>query len=171
MDQAALFEAIDGAITKVAETESQRLSAGMGEDALTNKVHATLDSFRGLRRGIPPDYSDPWVALFYLTWFQPGQIQLAHDLIDRMKQKRESRRLKRCGSFALYRAAARDPRPRPRRRGWTVGGVTALTHRCVHGKGKWRFSVGGVSRRVPVPSSAARRPPQGRRFPTPAHHS
>ena len=93
MDQAALFEAIDGAITKVAETEFQRLSAGMGEDALTNKVHATLGSFRGLRRGIPPDYSDPWVALFYLTWFQPGQIQLAHNLIDRMKQKRGSRRL------------------------------------------------------------------------------
>ena len=69
------------------------MSAGMGQDALTNKVHATLDSFRGLRRGIPPDYSDPWVALFYLTWFQPGQIQLAHNLIDRMKQKRESRRL------------------------------------------------------------------------------
>ena len=93
MDQAALFEAIDRAITKVAETEFQRLSAEMGKDALTNKVHATLGSFKGLRQGIPPDYRDPWVALFYLTWFQPGQIQLAHDLIDRMKQKRGSRGL------------------------------------------------------------------------------
>ena len=91
MNPSTLFDAIDQAIRKAAETEFQQLSAGMSRDALTSKIHATLKSFDDLQRGISPDYTDPWVALFYLTWFQPSQIHLAHCLIESLKKERRSR--------------------------------------------------------------------------------
>ena len=51
-------------------------------------VHNALDSFGMLRKGTPPDYNDDWVALFYLTWYQASQINLAHSLIEGMNQSR-----------------------------------------------------------------------------------
>ena len=31
-----------------------------------------------------PDYDDPWVALLYLTWYQPSQVNLAYTLSRRI---------------------------------------------------------------------------------------
>ena len=48
-----------------------------------------LEALRLLRQGIPPDYHDPWVALFYALWYQPGQIQLARQSIAKLIEERE----------------------------------------------------------------------------------
>ena len=90
MEKELLLGALDRAITRVAHNEFQRLSTGMTIQQLTHKVHQTLDSLAGLQRGNPPDYNDPWIALFYLTWYQPGQIQLAHILIEAQKGARQT---------------------------------------------------------------------------------
>ncbi|MCE2404970.1 MAG: hypothetical protein J4F43_07415 [Dehalococcoidia bacterium] len=102
MDQATLFEAIDEAITNVAEAEFRRLAEGMTRDELTNNVHRALASLRGLQDGIPPGYEDSWVPLLYLTWYQPGQIYYAHHMIHRMNQNRSGTPLIAEGSYRLH---------------------------------------------------------------------
>ena len=102
MDRATLFEAIDRAITNVAEAEFRRLSEGTKPDALTNNVHQALESLGGLQDGVPPDYEDSWVPLFYLTWYQPGQIYYAHHLIRWMNQNRSGTPLMAEGSHRLH---------------------------------------------------------------------
>ena len=91
MDQAPVFGAIDRALRNVAEAEFQRLSAGVGQDELTQRVHRALESLRKLQQGVSAEYDDPWVALLYLTWYQPGHIRLAHHLFEMMKKMRGSR--------------------------------------------------------------------------------
>ena len=102
MDQAALFEAIDRAITKVAETEFQRLSAGMAKDALTKRVHQALGFLGGLQEGDPPNYNNPFVPLFYLIWYQPRQIYHAHHLIHWMNRRRQASQLVPDSSHGLH---------------------------------------------------------------------
>ena len=95
MDQQALFAAIDRSIRNVADTEFKRLAAEMNADAWFHHVHSALESLGsdGLRQGVPPDYNDDWVALFYLTWHQAGQINLIHSLIEKLNQVRSSNTL------------------------------------------------------------------------------
>ena len=84
---------MDSSILKVADAEFRRLATGMRPGELYDKVYVALDALGGLQRGVPPDYDDPWVALFYLTWYQPGQINLSRLLIETMRQKRVSNTL------------------------------------------------------------------------------
>ena len=82
MDNKLLFGALDRAITRVANGQYNGLSDKMSPTELGDKVHWSLNSLGGLQQGNPPDYNDPWIALFYLTWYQPKQIQLARALIE-----------------------------------------------------------------------------------------
>ena len=88
MDIEAFSDALDSALTDVAESEFNRLSCGMSHADLDAKVHEVLDDLRKLRDGDPPDYRDPWVALLYLTWYQASQIQLTYRQIKVMNQGR-----------------------------------------------------------------------------------
>ena len=102
MNQYALLAAIDRAIKTVASEEFQRLKAEIGRDEVPQKVNDTLDSFEKLQKGIPPNYSDPWTALFYLTWYQPGQISLAHSLIGCLNGVRGSNALVEGDNHSLH---------------------------------------------------------------------
>ena len=86
MDQQAFIDAVDRAIKNVAEEEFRRLATSMASDMLSTNIHAALNALGGLQHGDPPDYNDPWVALFYLTWYQPGQINLCRRMIDYLGQ-------------------------------------------------------------------------------------
>ena len=79
-----LPRALSDSIVKVAEDELARLSGGLDRGAVTEAVENALDELKGLQSGRIPDYEDEWVALFYMTWFQPAQINLAYSMINTM---------------------------------------------------------------------------------------
>ena len=83
VDIQAFFTALDQVIKKVADAEFRRLTSGMEPELWHRHVHEVLESLgsEGLQQGIPPDYKDSWVALFYLTWFQPKQIHVARSMM------------------------------------------------------------------------------------------
>ena len=68
-------------ITEVAEAEFRRLSQGIERDIVARNVRGALAELAKLQRGESPDYNSPWVALFYLTWYQPGQVSLAYRML------------------------------------------------------------------------------------------
>ena len=69
---------LDDAITSVAEEEFNRLCNALNNDfdEVGRQVKKALRALRRLQDGVEPDYNE-WVALFYLTWYQPRQINLA----------------------------------------------------------------------------------------------
>ena len=68
---------LDEAIAAVAEQEFNRLRRITNDDVqLAENVNAALDSLAKLQYGVKPEYNE-WDALFYLTWYQPRQINLA----------------------------------------------------------------------------------------------
>ena len=76
--------AIDTAIATVAEEQFLTL-AGDIEDSSTKwqvaeAIYASLGSLDLLRKDQIPNYNR-WDALFYLTWYQPSQINLVYSLI------------------------------------------------------------------------------------------
>ena len=77
MDLSTTKRLLEGAILEVAKSEYTRLSAGMGPHQVARHVERALDSLGGLRHGIAPEYNE-WDALFYLTWYQPRQVNLTH---------------------------------------------------------------------------------------------
>lgn len=79
MSQQLVKDILDRAITAVANDEFKRISNGMSRLAKAQKVQYALEELRKLSRGVMPEY-DEWVALFYLTWYQPRQINLAYSL-------------------------------------------------------------------------------------------
>lgn len=64
------------AIAGVAEDEYSRLSGGKTPDECLDCITQALKSLGGLQRGNAPEYNE-WDALFYLTWYQPRQINIA----------------------------------------------------------------------------------------------
>ena len=84
-DQAAVAKALDSSIAHVASTEFDRLSTEAGDgQTVAKKIHEALRSLQNLRdfqdKNRKPNYDDPWVALLYLTWYQPAQVNLAYTL-------------------------------------------------------------------------------------------
>ena len=77
---------IDEAIATVAEEEFNRLCeitnnvAQVGEN-----IKAALESLAKLRDGLEPEYNE-WDALFYVTWYQPRQINLALSILQELYQ-------------------------------------------------------------------------------------
>ena len=84
-DQAAVAKALDSSITHIASRELVRLSTKADDGQIVaKKIHEALRSLQGLRgfqdKDRKPSYDDPWVALLYLTWYQPTQVNLAYTL-------------------------------------------------------------------------------------------
>ena len=76
MDQRVVTEALSKAIVGEAESRFAELQKGLGRSTVADRVENALKQFEGLQTGAMPDYSDPWVALFYVLWYQPSQINL-----------------------------------------------------------------------------------------------
>jgi hypothetical protein len=102
MNIEALTGALDRAITKVADRQFLKLSSWMPRLGWSNRIRPALDSLAQLQQGNPPNYDDPWTALFYLTWYQPGQIQLAHLMVEGLKQARGNESLLANGCRSLH---------------------------------------------------------------------
>lgn len=87
--QQYLFTVLDQVITEVAraELERLRLSEGLRDEEVPSKIRGALGELDRLQQGKLPDYHDPWVALFYLTWYQPGHILLGRQLIKLLESK------------------------------------------------------------------------------------
>lgn len=68
---------LDETIASVAEHEFNRLSRKAGNDLqVADCIKAALESLGNLQYGVEPEYNE-WEALFYVTWYQPYQINLA----------------------------------------------------------------------------------------------
>ena len=88
MDQnnvSAVTSALDVTIAKVAREQLEWLSSGLSSGEVAAELHRSLRSFSHLRRGGMPRYDD-WDALFYLSWYQPSQINLAYTLARNTRQ-------------------------------------------------------------------------------------
>ena len=102
MDIEALTDVLDRAIARVAARKFASLSEGMTKEGWSSNVHQSLESLGGLQQSNPPNYNDPWIALFYLTWYQPGQIQLVRSLIDEQRKANADGQLLGDGRQALH---------------------------------------------------------------------
>ena len=87
--QKAITVALSNAIVKVADKELARLS-GLDETEEAKAIGDALEVLGGLQSGQMPNYENEWVALFYITWYQPGQINLAYSMINSMAKRRGS---------------------------------------------------------------------------------
>ncbi len=93
MDQSVFLPLLDRSITEVAESEFQRLRLRKEPEDVADEVSSALNELAKLRDGYSPDYRDEWVALLYLTWFQPSHICLAKALIDLVTERQGDGRL------------------------------------------------------------------------------
>ena len=81
--QAAVARALGASIADVAKKEFVRLSRGLSDQRITEEILLALQALEGLQSNERPVY-DAWDSLFYLTWFQPSQINLAYTLARRI---------------------------------------------------------------------------------------
>ncbi|MCY3771216.1 MAG: hypothetical protein OXG98_04255 [Gemmatimonadetes bacterium] len=91
---------IDIAIASIAIEQWKRL-AGIVRDTDDRfyalfSVEKALDSLRRLRLDGIPDYND-WDALFYLTWFQPNQINIAYEVLSGLENNLSYEDEQGCG--------------------------------------------------------------------------
>ncbi len=99
-------QSLDMAIVTVAEDEYRRLSTGKSPKECLNRVTKALESMGGLQKGNEPKYNE-WDALFYLTWYQPRQINLAFAIVRRFLSGKSLHVIDvGCGSFAVQIAVA-----------------------------------------------------------------
>ena len=103
--------ALDKAIATVAKREYKRLSKGKGSDEIRTCVEKALRELEKLQQGKPSDYHNEWVALFYMTWYQPRQINLALSIFKKFFRPDVSDRSLHiidvgCGALAVQFAAA-----------------------------------------------------------------
>ena len=74
-----IWQLLDQAIQETARSEFDRLDEGLiRKEDVKRKVESALESVDRLRTGGVPDYHDPWTAVFYLTWYQPRQVNLIY---------------------------------------------------------------------------------------------
>ena len=82
---------LDEAIATVAEEEFNRLRRITNDDAqVAENIKAALYSLIKLGKGVEPEYNE-WVSLFYLTWHQPRQVNLALDILKKPYEDTRSR--------------------------------------------------------------------------------
>lgn len=98
-------KSLDRAIATLAEAEYSRLSTGgsLGTKERREHVGRALRSLKELQQGRKADYDDEWVAVFYLTWYQPRQIQLAYAALRELISERNPPRYiidYGCGAWA-----------------------------------------------------------------------
>ena len=101
-------QSLDKAITRVAQYEYERLSAGRSPEERLTCVRQALESLDLLASGAEPEYNE-WDALFYVTWYQPRQIALALSIMRSFlspKKKKYHIIDIGCGAFAVQFAVA-----------------------------------------------------------------
>ena len=105
----SIGDVIDRAIAEVAQQEFQRLRRGLSEEEIVGHVHRALEELKKLGEGGTPAYDCEWVALFYLTWYQPRHINLVYSILDQTRVELP-RRLHvvdlGCGAMAVQFAMA-----------------------------------------------------------------
>lgn len=123
----SIGDVIDRAIAEVAEEEFQRLTRGLIEEDVAGHVRRALEELKKLGEGGTPAYDCEWVALFYLTWYQPRQINLVYSFLDQTRDDLPERLLVLdigCGAlatqFALAIFAATRAEPAARAVVWSV---------------------------------------------------
>ena len=84
-------DALSSALVATGEAEFDRLRAGMSQDEAADHVTRALEDLQSLQHGTMPNYHDPWVALLYVLWYQPCQINLAYSAINTMLPRRPRR--------------------------------------------------------------------------------
>ena len=96
-----IADALDNAMTTVAEQEFNRLTRGLTNEQITVKVVGSLRSLDRLRVGKTPNY-DGWDALFY-HWYQPSHINLAYNTINLANGLRDQLHIVDfgCGTLAM----------------------------------------------------------------------
>lgn len=109
-DAASLRKSLDCAIAGVAKAEYSRLKRRLGINEQRERVEKALKSLKELQQGGRAEYGDKWTAVFYLTWYQPRQIQLAYAAL-RALLRRAPRPPKYiidygCGAWAILIALA-----------------------------------------------------------------
>ena len=67
--------ALDCAITNVGSRELERLSHGLSDQEVAQKIEAALKTLKGINSGIKT-YND-WISLWYLLWYQASQCNVA----------------------------------------------------------------------------------------------
>ena len=97
--------ALDKAIAEVADEEHRRLSLGRSPKDIAAKVASALRSLGRLQSGTPPAYNE-WDALFYLTWYQPRQVNLALAAIPEYREAPQPVHIIDVGCGALATAIA-----------------------------------------------------------------
>ena len=92
MDKQAVAEVLDQAIVAVAKKDIRRLCEAKEWNVIeiARSIQNALETLRNLQSGVMPDYKE-WVALFYLLWYQPKQINLAYSLIERATTQKPAR--------------------------------------------------------------------------------
>ncbi len=106
MTYPSVADLIDDAIAMLACKMYRGMSKGLSRRCNVRKVSEALDALGGLRDGKPPCYDDECVALFYLTWYQPRQINFVASICgadDDNAPKYPTRLLVidvNCGAFA-----------------------------------------------------------------------
>lgn len=72
--------ALDSAIAEIAGEEYARLSGELSPIVMPKITEYALKELDKLQDRVMPNY-DRWVAPFYISWYQPGQINLAYSMI------------------------------------------------------------------------------------------
>ena len=99
-------QSLDMAIARVAEDEYHRLTTSKSPRERLNRVTKALESMGGLQKGTEPTYNE-WDALFYLTWYQPRQINLGLAIMRRFFSSNSLHVIDvGCGAFAVRIASA-----------------------------------------------------------------
>ena len=84
MNRQNIADALDKAIVTVAEQEFNRLCRGLNDVQVAEQVAKAQDELGKLRGRGSPDYNNEWVALFYVTWYQPRQINVALAILQQL---------------------------------------------------------------------------------------
>ena len=70
-------DSLDRAIARTVGSEFDRLREGLQAETIAGHIHTAMEELRKLQQGRMPDYYNAWVAPFYTSWYQPGQVNLA----------------------------------------------------------------------------------------------
>lgn len=109
-DKKDMMTVLDLAIAEVAEKELRRLRRRLSDDDVSLKIGEAFEELDKLQSRIAtPDYQNDWVSLFYLTWYQPRQINLIYSYLDQTMTRLPSRLNVfdfGCGAWAVQVALA-----------------------------------------------------------------
>lgn len=90
MNSQIIADALDKTIATVAEQEFNRLRRGLNDVQVAEQVAKALNELAKLQDWDSPDYPDynnDWVALFYVTWYQPRQINVALAILQQLYEE------------------------------------------------------------------------------------